>query len=338
MVRKIEISERSIVFAILFPLALFFLWVIRELLFSLLIAFIIMSSLRPFVAALIKRGLHRQIAVMLIYFGFMGIIAAIVSLISPPIVTETTSFLRNLPTIVQGLNPELREQLGIQNLTQYLPNVTNNFFSLVGGIFSNFFFVITTFFFGLYFLLEENLVRRVLSPYLPRNRLSYFEQVAERVERRLTVWFWGQLTLMMVIGVATFIVLSLMGVRYALPLAVLAGILEVVPNIGPIISAVPAITIGLTESYFTAFSVFIAYFVIQQLENAFIVPLIMRHAVGVNPITTLVSLIIGGKIGGMLGVLLAIPLLIIIETVISEVRSLWKTSLEKETNHAEQPQ
>ncbi|MCX7997009.1 MAG: AI-2E family transporter [Patescibacteria group bacterium] len=330
MTRKIEISERSVVFAILFPLALAFLWVIRELLFSLLIAFIVMSALRPFVTAIMQRGLPRRLAVMIVYFVFLGVIGLIASLIVPPIVSETTAFVRNFPTILGSVNPDLKDQFGLQNLTQYLPNVTENVFSLLGGMFSNLFFVLTTLFFSLYFLLEENLMRRILNPYLSDSRIRHYERVTAKVEDRLTAWFWGQLTLMTVIGVVTFIILSLLGVRYALPLALLAGILEVVPNIGPILASIPAITIGVADSYFTGFSVAIAYFVIQQLENAFIVPVIMRRAVGVNPITTLVSLIVGGKIGGVLGVLLAIPILIIVETVIAEMMQAWKLNRGKE--------
>ena len=144
--------------------------------------------------------------------------------------------------------------------------------------------------------------------------------VFDKAEKRLNAWFWGELTLMTVVGIFTFIGLNLIGIRYALPLAVLAGLLEVVPNMGPVISAVPAVLIGMTYSYFTGFSTLALYFIIQQLENTFIVPFIMKRAVGLTPIVTLIALIVGGKLGGVMGILLAIPLFLFLETVLMGLR------------------
>jgi len=102
-------------------------------------------------------------------------------------------------------------------------------------------------------------------------------------------------------------------------LAILAGLLEVVPNFGPILSAVPALILGLSQSYFMAVPVIALYFIVQQLENNIIVPLVMKRAVGLHPIITLVALIVGGKVGGVLGVLLAIPTTLFIETLVVEL-------------------
>ena len=123
---------------------------------------------------------------------------------------------------------------------------------------------------------------------------------------------------MTVVGTLTYVGLLLVGVRYALPLAVLAGLLEVVPNIGPVISAIPAIIIGFSQNYFTGFSATALYIIVQQLENNLIVPIIMKKAVGLNPILTLIALLLGGRIGGILGVLLAIPILLFVETILHE--------------------
>jgi predicted PurR-regulated permease PerM len=319
MTRKIEIHERTIVFAIALPLFLYFLWIMQETLFSLLIAFILMSALRPLVEYLTTKRIPRTPSVFIVFILFLLFFGSLVSLIIPPIVTETTTLVRNLPGIVENLNPELRRYIDINSVSQYVPTVTNNIFSILGNLFSNLLFLVTTMFFTLYFLLERDLVRRVLKPYLSAREVDHYASIADKVERRLTGWFWGQITLMTFIGIITFIGLNLLGVRYALPLAVLAGMFEVVPNIGPVIAAIPAVTIGFADSSFTGFSVLALAFVIQQLENAVIVPFIMRRAVGVNPILTLVSLLVGGKIGGVLGVLLSIPLLIVGETIVHEI-------------------
>lgn len=321
MNRKIEISERSIVFAILFPLGLAFLWLIHDILFSLLIAFILMSALRPIINFLVEKRIPRGPATFIVFFGFVLIFLGLVYMIIPPIVAETSAFVRNFPGIVQSLNPQLRQYIDVNSISQYLPNFTNNIFKIIGGVFSNFFFVLTTMFFSLYFLLEVDIIDKAISPFFPEARVKHIKQIATGVEHKLTSWFWGQITLMTVIGVITYICLTIAGVRYALPLAVLAGLLEIVPNLGPIIASVPAITIGLADSTVLGLSILAIYFIIQQLENAIIVPVIMKRAVGISPVFTLLALLIGGKIGGVLGVLLSIPILIIIEAVLTEAFS-----------------
>lgn len=134
----------------------------------------------------------------------------------------------------------------------------------------------------------------------------------------MSSWFWGEIVLMTIVGVFTYIGLVFIGVPYALPLAVFAGLLEIVPNIGPIISAIPAVIIGFSQSYFAGFSAMALYIIVQQLENSVIVPAIMKKAVGLNPVLTLVALLLGGRIGGMLGVLLSIPILLFAETLLRE--------------------
>lgn len=315
----VAISVKSIAYLILFPLALYFLWIIRDLIFSLLIGFILMSALRPAVNYLTSKRVPRAVAVITIYIFFIFFFVSLISLIIPPIIYETASLIRSLPTYLRDAAPELNGIVNYTDITRLLPNVTNNLLGIVTGVFSNTLFVITTLFFGLYFLLEENMFEDFLKRYFSDGKAKQIIRVVQTAEKRMSSWFWGELILMTVVGVLTFIGLNLIGIRYALPLAVLAGLLEVVPNIGPIISSIPAILIGFGTSYFTGFSAMALYIVVQQLENSLIVPIIMRKAVGINPIITLMALIIGGRIGGILGVLLAIPLFLFIETIFTEV-------------------
>lgn len=319
MTRKYEISERSILFAVLLPLFLWFLWIMKELLFSLLIAFILMSALRPLAAWLEKRKLPRVASIITVFLGFILVFITLASLIIPPIVTETTALVRSLPEYVSELPPEVSQYIDITSVTQYVPSITNNVFAVLGSVFSNFIFVLTTLFFTLFFLLEKDIIRRVLSPVVPDAQCEHYVGVVEQVEKRMTAWFWGQITLMTVIGTITFVVLSLLGIRYAFPLAIFAGLLEVVPNLGPIIASMPAILVAFAQEPVLGGIVLIVYFVIQQLENILIVPYIMSRAANVSPILTLISLYIGGQIGGVLGVLLSIPLLIIVQTIVLEI-------------------
>jgi predicted PurR-regulated permease PerM len=324
MYKKIEISPRSIAFLILFPLFLYFLWIIRELLFSLLIAFILMSALRPIASYLHRKGMPRQAAIFIVFFTFVLAFASLVSLIVPPIFSETAAFLKNFPAYEKKISPEITKYIDLSSIFQYVPSVTNNIVSIVGNVFSNFLFIISTLFFALYFLLEESLIRRFCSIFLSDEELNHYEEIVMHVESRLTAWFWGQMTLMLAIGILSYIGLTLLGVKYALPLAVLAGLLEAVPTLGPIISSIPAILIGLSDSYLSGLLILALYFVIQQLENTLLVPVIMKRATGISPILILIALFVGGKIGGVLGVLLSIPMVIVGETVVKEVMLHYK--------------
>jgi predicted PurR-regulated permease PerM len=133
----------------------------------------------------------------------------------------------------------------------------------------------------------------------------------------------GELTLMTIIGVLTYIGLSLLGIPYALPLAILAGFLEIIPGIGPILSAIPGILLGLTISPVMAIAAAALYFLIQQIENTVIVPKVMQKATGINPLVTMISLAVGFKMAGVLGAILAVPIVIVLHVFVVEILS-WK--------------
>ncbi len=117
----------------------------------------------------------------------------------------------------------------------------------------------------------------------------------------------GQLFLGVIVGVLVYIGLSLLGIRFALLLAIIAGILELVPYIGPVLSAIPAVILAFFQAPILALWILILYIVVQQLENYLLVPVIMKKVVGLNPVVVIIALLIGGKLLGILGIILAVP-------------------------------
>lgn len=312
---KIEISAKTIIFTIVVLLLLQLLWLVRELLFSFIIAFIVMSAFNPLVSRLGRWRIPRVLSTMIIFIVVLGGIGYLFAWILPPVVHETTILLRNLPDSFQGFNFNWDQNF----FTKYVPDITGNAFSFLRNTFSNIIFAISTIFFSFYFLVEEEVVKKTMIRFFDKKDADAIADMFSRAEKRMREWVWGELILMLSIGITTYVGLTLLGIRYAVPLAVLAGLLEVVPIIGPIISAIPAFLITSTQSLFTGFTVVALYFVIQQLENQVLVPVIMNRAVGLNPIITLTALIIGGKLGGTLGIILAIPATLCIETVTAEI-------------------
>ncbi len=317
--QKIEISSRTIIFTVLFLLSLKFLWMMRDLLFSLFIAFIIVSALRPAVEYLVKKRIPHIIATVIIYLIFLFVISVILVLIIPPLLSETTHLFKSLPAIIQATVPKLPPYISINSLTQYLPNITNQIVDFLQGVFSNALFLITTLVFSFYLLLEENIVQKISQKFFEEKDVHRIVVVFDRAERRMNSWFWGQVTLMTVIGVLTFIGLTIVGMKYTLALAVLAGLLEVVPNVGPVLSLIPAFLLGISQSVFLGGMTVFLYWIIQLLENHLVVPLVMKRAVGLSPLITLIALIIGGKLAGVMGVLLAVPTTLFVGTVLIEI-------------------
>ena len=319
---KIEISARTIVFTVFFLLFLKLLWLVRDLLFSLFIAFIIMSAVKPVVKSLEKLRFPRPLSVLLIFVFFILSLGYVFYWLLPPLLFDAASFFKNLPQIIKKLTPGLVPYLNFSSFSQYLPDATNQFFNLIKNIFSNTFFLISTIFFSFYFIIEEDFIKKFLIKFFEEKQTQTVTSIFAKVEERLRAWFWGELILMLVVGLLTFIGLSLIGVKHAPFLGIVAGILEVVPNIGPTISALPAVLVAASQSYFLGLSTIALYFIVQQLENNLVVPIVMKKAVGLNPIVTLIALIIGGKVNGILGVLLAIPATLVLETIIIELTKI----------------
>ena len=324
MPQKIEISSKTIIFTIGFILMLGVIWLIKDLIFSLFIAFIIAGALRQPVDFLEKKKIPRSIGSFIIYFIFVFTIFYLFALIIPPLAGEIIVLFKNLPHIIIKVFPTLSSNFNLSFLSNNIPSLANETIHLIKTAFSNVIFVTSTLFFGFYFLLEKNLAKRLLENFFDDMELSKINLISERAQKRMAGWFWGEIILMIIVGLLTYVGLSLMGMKYALALAVLSGLLEVVPNLGPITATIPAFFIGLSQSYVSGLSMIALYLTVQQLENNLIVPFVMKKTVGIHPIITLIALIIGGKLAGIMGVILAIPTTIFLETILIEVNKFDK--------------
>jgi len=320
--QKVEISSKTIVFTVFFLIFLKILWQIRELIFALFLAFIFMSVLKPIVNFLEKKKLPRSLAVILVFLLTIFMVVFGGAFILPPLTKESLAFFKNSPQLIREIFPNLSLYINFESLSQFLPDLTQNFIRLITGIFSNFIFMISIIFFTFYFLLEEKFLKKFLDKFLEEEKSKKIVMIFARAEQRLGAWVWGELILMVVIGLMSYAGLTLLHVHYALPLAIVAGLLEVVPIIGPTLSTVPAFFVAASTSWFLGVAVIALYFLIQQLENNLIVPLVMKKAVGLNPIMTLIALTIGGKLAGFLGIFLAIPFALLLETILIELAQI----------------
>ena len=315
--QKIEISIRTILTGIVVVLLLKFAWDMKDILFSLFIAYIVMCVVRQPVEILVKRKVPKGLAVLIIFLSFFVCIGLLFSWIIPPFVTETILFINHFPRIVESVRTTLPINISSLSLPQYIPNITNNFIGVVRSVFSNAVFFVSTVFFSIYLTLDPNIITTIFSRYINKQQLEKILIIENRVEKRLGRWLLGELFLMTIIGVATYIGLLLLGVKYALPLGILAGLLEAIPNVGPTVAAIPAFFVGFSQYPLLGLFTVLMAIAIQQLENHIIVPIVMKKAVGLHPILTLIVLVVGGRYAGILGMLFAIPLALVAETIIT---------------------
>jgi predicted PurR-regulated permease PerM len=138
------------------------------------------------------------------------------------------------------------------------------------------------------------------------------------VRRKISLWFRGQLLLSLIIGLAVFIGLWILGVKYSLVLGIAAGLFELIPYVGPIFSGSMAVLFALTESVTLGMYALILFIVIQQIESHLLIPTVMGRTTNLNPVIVLVSLLMGGKIFGLIGVILAVPLAVLVQEMLRD--------------------
>jgi len=324
-VRKHVLAPESILLFFLIPFGAYIFYQLSELLILLFFSLIFVAALNPFVTRLQQRKIPRPLAVLSVYFTFLATILLIFSFIIPPLIRESIVLISSLNLNIQFGSFQFSEvQRLFQNYNSVLGQLGGSFQSLLSVLTGTFSGILTTFTFLVvtyYMLVERSHLHHHLVWIFGKNK--HAEQRAEQfinsLELQLGGWVRGQLLLMTVIGVVTYIGLTALGIPYALPLAIIAGLLEAVPNIGPTLASLPAIAIALfTISPTMAGIVVLLYVVIQQLENNIIVPKIMASAANVSPLIAIVVIITGLKLGGVVGTLLSVPLFLFVRTIIEQ--------------------
>nr|AKQ03471.1 hypothetical protein [uncultured Microgenomates bacterium Rifle_16ft_4_minimus_38077] len=319
MPRKIEISYKTIVFTVGFLIFLWFLFFIRDIILVFFVAVLIMAILNPWVSKLSRYKVPRALSVLLVYLILFAVAGFSLAAIVPPLVSQTTTFANTLPHFLKeiGVSIVLSDEI-IKQLVAQIGTLPAQIARVTLSVFSNIFGVITILIFAFYLLLARNKFDDQLGYFFGEKRTKEIGRFIDLIEVKLGGWARGQLTLMLVVGLATFVGLSLLGVPFALPLSILAGLLEIVPYFGPVLSAVPAVLIGFGTSALTGFATAALYFLVQQLENYILVPKIMEKSVGVNPIITLLALAIGFRLAGVFGIIISVPLVITIQVLSKE--------------------
>jgi predicted PurR-regulated permease PerM len=278
------------------------------------------------------RRFPRWLAILVLYLFIIAALVGIGFLVVPPLAHQTQQLWHALPEMFdraqaflmqKGL---LKERLTIQQAVERTPAstggdaVTTVFGALagvVGGVFGFLTILILTF----YLLVEAGRLRSSLLQLFPRERRKRVDAVSRDITLKVSAWLGGQLFLGAIIGSSSALGLWLIGVPFFYVLALISGVGELIPVIGPILSSIPAVLVAMTVSYKAALFVIIFFIVQQQFENHVLVPKVMSRQVGVSAVTVIVSLLIGGKLLGIVGAILAVPTAAILQVLFTELTS-----------------
>lgn len=276
------------------------------------------------------RRFPRWLAILVLYLMIIGAIIGIGFVIIPPLVDQAQAlwkaridwfdraqqFLIDRGLLDHRLTlTEAMQRAPVAGSTDAVGTVFGTIANVVGGVFGFVSILILTF----YLLVEAEELRSYLIRLFPASRRADAARATRDITVKVSAWLGGQMLLGTIIGGTTALGLWLLGIPFFYVLALIAGVGELIPVVGPIISAIPALIVAATISWNKALFVLIFFIVQQQFENHVLVPKVMQRQVGVSPVVVILSILIGANLLGILGVLLAVPTAAILQVVFNEV-------------------
>jgi predicted PurR-regulated permease PerM len=321
---RVSISTSTIVRFFLVVLGLLLAYVLRDVLAILIVSIVFAAALDPLVDNLQRKRFPRTLCILFIYLILIGVLTLIGILFVPLLRDQIDQIRQALPTfydraldLFQRIPSSGTENPGA-TLDQSLTRLTASAFSGIAGVFGGIVTVFGVLVLTFYLTVEEKGFKKFLMAVTPRREHLRVERINGTIQHRLGGWLRGQLLLSLIIGVTSYVGLLIIGVPYTLVLALIAGVTEAIPIAGPLLGAVPSVIVAYNESPVTALLVVVLFFVIQQLENNFIVPRVMSRATGLNPVIVIIVTLVGAKLAGIAGIILAIPLTIIGQVLVAE--------------------
>jgi len=322
----IHISTLSIIKILAVLAVLTFFYLVWDIVVLLFVSIVFAASLGPSIDWLEKKRVPRGAGILLIYVAIVFVLSLVIVLLIPPITEQIDQLAATFPFYYERImqlfgNLQIQSdfseafQSNLRSIGETLSSYTGSVVATLSGIFGGLTTLILVLVLTFYFSASKDGLKHFIRSVTPASHQKYVESMFVRIQDKLGLWLRGQLLLSGIIFAVTWIGLLALGVKYSLVLALIAGITEVIPFLGPIIGAIPAVILAFLQSPLKALLVVILYLVIQQLEGNIIVPKVMQRAVGLNPIVVIVVILLGAKLAGILGVILSIPVAVAVMTI-----------------------
>ncbi len=311
------------------------LYLARNALLLVYISALVAIGLAPLAAAIERQPLYgrrrlpRWAAILIIYLCLLAFLVGLGVLVIPPLVMQARELWAELPAMMQRAQQWLMErgllsgEMSVREAIQQSPvggtDAVGALVAAVWGFVGGIFGLIAILILAFYLLVDaDNLVRTFVRLFPPAER-SRVEDACRRVSGKVSAWLGGQLLLGGIIGSTAAVGLFLMGVPYFYVLALIAGIGELIPIVGPLLAAVPAVAVAFSVSPALALGVAVFFLLQQQVENHVLVPKVMERQVGVSAVAVIVALLLGGTLLGVVGAILAVPTVAILQVLFEEL-------------------
>jgi len=365
MPQKISINYKIIFLTALTVVGVWLAYQLRSLILILFLAYILNAGLRPIVNFFTRFRLRRWLAITLTYLLIIIGVGFVIAILISSAIDQISEFITTLGARISDLNefinqfPILGRYINTSDIIQKLneSNLLNlssdqiyslifgaintvglqgiNILGAVIGFIFNFILIIII---SIYMIQSPKNVYQHVLELFPKKYVKRLNPVLTKIENSLGSWLLGQGILMFAVGAAGYIALQIprffdpdyQTFKYALVIAIVAAILEAIPNIGPLLTLIIATIIAVLSGASVPILIYIiiSFTVIQQLEGLFLVPKIMNRAIELNPVVTIAGVTAGFELGGPLGALIAVPILGVAQIVVKELSAEWKKSVD----------
>lgn len=328
--KMIQISAGTIVKALLIITILAVIYYLRDIALVLILAIIIASAIEPGTQWFLRRGIPRIIGVLFMYLVAVAVMVFAFYFLFLPLLNQSAQFLSTLPgylgelqvwnplqnsklidsgSAVAGFSKSFSLAQIVEQINSTVASFSEGFFSTASTVFGGILSFLLVIVLSFYLAVTPDGVSTFLRIVTPIKNEKYIMGLWKRSQHKIGLWMQGQIVLAIIVAMLVFLGLTLLRVDNALLLAVIAGVFEIIPIFGPILAAIPAVTLALvTNGLSSALLVVGLYVIIQQFENQLIYPLVVKKIVGVPPLISILALIIGAKLAGFVGLLISVPL------------------------------
>lgn len=330
---RINITSAAIIKAAVILFLFYLIYLIGDILILFFVSLVFSSALDPWADKLKKKKIPRSASVIVLYFMLFSIFGAVLYFMTPPIIKEINGISDNFPAYVESISSKFSllkdysEKYGIAGHAKnyfsiaagYLQNTASGvffaLFNIFGGIFSFVLILVLTF----YMTVEESAMKKIILVFAPKKIQPRIMNLANRIQLKMGYWLSGQIIVSLSLGAMSYAGLEILGIDYALVLAVLIGFFSFIPYLGVILGAIPAILAAFAKSPLLSVFAIALFYVIHLIESNFLQPKVMQKAVGLNPIVSILAILSGFKLAGFAGAILAIPVTAAFSVIIKDV-------------------
>jgi predicted PurR-regulated permease PerM len=331
----LDISWNTIIRFIIAAIIIYFLFLVKDLVVYFIFAVIISILFNPAINFLERKKLPRVVSAMIVYFGIFCLLGLLIYFSAPMLFSELRDFAMKFPEYFETASPYLKGfKLGMlanfQSFTQALESMlsksSSSFFTALGSIFGGIITTIAIFSISFFLSLEEKGIEKFLAILIPQRYRQKALDVWSLSQRKVSLWFGTRVLGMIFVGLITTITCYCLGIKYAFFFGLLAGLSDLIPTIGPLISGAVIAMFVLVVSVPKAIIFLIIFILIQQIENHVLVPILSKKFLKLSPALVLMAVLIGSRVWGILGSILAIPFMAMLFEVI---KGIWNRNIEQ---------